>query len=199
MLGADLMASQVDIVNAAIRLLGANRITDLDGSTKEARSMEEAWAMTRDSALAAYPWNFAIAYAAIAAEVNEPAHTWDASYPVPADCLRVLDCPDLLTSEWTMGKAIGQSGRAVLADTSGSLNIKYISQITETTAWDPCFVTYMAARLAKACVEDITESESAYARIKDALKEAMDEARMTDAIEGPPEDLPADDWLTARL
>ena len=36
------MASQVDIVNAALRLLGANRITDLDGSTKEVRSMEEA-------------------------------------------------------------------------------------------------------------------------------------------------------------
>jgi hypothetical protein len=57
----------------------------------------------------------------------------------------------------------------------------------------------MAARLAKACVEDITESESAYQRIKDAMKEAMNEAYMTDAIEGPPEDLPADDWIAGRL
>lgn len=193
------MASQVDIVNAALRLLGANRITALDQSTKEARSMEEAWDMTRDAALAAYPWNFAIAYASVAAEADMPAHTWDASYPVPADCLRVLDCPDLLATEWTMGRAIGQSGRAVLADTSGNLNLKYIAQITETTAWDACFVSYMAARLAKACVEDITESESAYQRIKDAMKEAMNEAYMTDAIEGPPEDLPADDWIAGRL
>ena len=61
------MASQVDIVNAAIRLLGANRITALDDTTKEARTFGAAWDMTRDATLAAYSWNFAIKYAKIAA------------------------------------------------------------------------------------------------------------------------------------
>lgn len=195
------MATQLQIANMALRLLGAERISAVDTSTEEGRFVTDAWDMVRDDALQAYPWKFAMVYDVWEAETDRPEHTWSYSYPHISGALKVVNCPDLLTSEWTIGQKIASGGgRSILADTDGDdLNVIYIKQVTDTTVWPPCFVTYMAAKLAAAGVEDLTGSAGAWDRINASMREAMRAAYVADAIEAPPSDIPVDDWIAARL
>lgn len=52
------MANQVDICNLALRRLGANTITLITDSTKEAEHCNSFWAYVLDEVLEQIPWNF---------------------------------------------------------------------------------------------------------------------------------------------
>ena len=54
------MASEVDIANRALSMLGEARITALSDNNKAGRAMNARFDLLRDAELAAYPWRFSI-------------------------------------------------------------------------------------------------------------------------------------------
>lgn len=184
------MASEVEICNRALGKLGAGRITSLDDATVEARACKDRFDTARDALLRRYAWNFSVTRTDLAASATAPSFGFDAAYPVPADCLRVLEVQD--------GAAWKVEGGNILSDLSAPLYVRYIRQVTDAGSFDPMFVEALAAKLAYEMAEHLTESPTKKAQAAKDFQFAMLEAAAADALESTPDDLPEGSWLEAR-
>lgn len=183
-------------------MIGSDLQTGLDAATKEMRHAVDAWDGVRDAELAAHPWVFALRRTELPASSFEPLFGFEYSYPVPVDCLRVIDLPCLDRRQW-MVEDSGETGsevKSILTRWNGGevIDVRYIARIETVGKWSPWFCKAMAAKLAMDLCEVITQNNSkldvAASRYQDAIRTAM----RTDAIELPPQQSPVDDWILAR-
>lgn len=192
------MASQVQIVNQALTKLGAARITSMEDGTNSARVMSAIYDIKRDAELAANPWTFAIKRAALPASTTAPAFGWAYAYPLPSDFLSLVQVgEDFTFYESDTGALFEVEGGSVLTDESSPLDVRYVYRVTNPGLYPALFVEALACRLAAEACEQITQnqskSEAAWAQYKQALRQA----RRTNAIEQPPRLLPETGWVRA--
>lgn len=192
-------ASVVAICNQALALLGADRITDLGDDSQPARLCSVFYEPARDAVLRAYPWNFAIRRAALAALTSTPAWGYDLEYqlpegPTPEHCLRVLDVylADERNEPWKV------EARKIVTNLTAPLYISYVARITDPAQFDALFVKALAARLAMELTYPLTASSSLLDLVSRLYTQALNEARVTDAQEGSSETVSATDWLDVR-
>lgn len=190
------MASDTEIANRALQMLGAKRITSLTQDHKNARAMNVAFVPVREALLRGYAWAFAIKRAQLAASTTAPPFGPARAYPLPADFLRLIH-PDLETNYNSLDWKI--EGREILTDDTAPLEIRYIYRVEDPNTMDPLFREAFSAKLAAELCEEITQSNTKKAAAKDALKTAIAEARRTNAIEKIRSDEPPEDtWITVR-
>lgn len=190
--------STTDIANMALDYLDEAPLTSFDSDTNAvARWMRRnfwpvAWAAMRRS-----PWNFAIARASLTASGTAPAFGWAYAYPVPSDCLRVLP----ITADGTESGTptpYKVEGQNILTDQPTPLYIRYISRISNTGLFDNNFCEYLAAALAQKAAHFITSKQS-YAQLMGQMAAGLlNEAQILDSLEGTPDDVLDDDWISAR-
>lgn len=186
------MASVVATCNLALQKLGALRITALDEDSRNARSCNACYELIRDSRLRKNRWNFAILRTTLAPDATAPAFDFTYAFTLPADCLRLLP-PNRNDLDWTI-----ESGK-ILTNDGNSLEIRYISRVTDPAKFDPCFVELLACDMADHMCEEITQSNTKKAAIKEDRKEAMAEAKRVNSFEQISDEPPEDTWITARL
>lgn len=193
-------ASEVTICNLALAALGADRIADLGDDSQPARLCSVFYEPGRDAVLRAYPWNFAIRRAALAALSDAPAWGFDRQYqlpegPSPEYCLRVLevDQADDRNAPFLI------EGRKILTDIEAPLYIKYIARVTDPAQFDAAFIRALAARLAVDLAYPLTASASMVEQVSKLYQAVMSEARIVDAQEGTPGTVSATDWIEDRL
>lgn len=185
--------SKVAIANRALQKLGAKRIESLTQDHPNARSMNAAFDIVRDALLRKYNWSFAIQRDSIAADADGP--TWGDwnRYTKPNDFLALIrDDESGLVVDWKI------EGDYILSAESSPLEIRYLARIEDPNKYDPLFVEALASLIAYECCEEITQSTSKKAQLKEDVKDAVDEARRVNAIEKGAEDFPEDDWITTR-
>lgn len=199
------MSSKVEIVNAAMTLLGESRIISIDDDVKPAREAKAIWDITLDAVLASYNWSFAKTRAALPALTDAPAFQYALKYQIPTEALRLLFIGDYYvgldltdyrsspTAEYTV------EGRQILTDMAAPLNVKYVQRISDTTMMSPSFVMAFSSKLAELLAEPLTQSDQKRARAEAAFNRAIALAIRANAIELPPEPLPDDSWLMSRL
>lgn len=192
------MTSQIQVVNAALRLIGTRRITALDQTSVEATEAEDAWARTLDATLRAHPWNFAMKLASIAAHADAPAWAYTAAFPIPSDCLRVWAVDSVPWTGWQVMQHGDPSVTAILANATGPLKIAYISRVDDVSRWDPLAVAVLEIDLALALSKKITTSNPDVESLFQQRRVKLTEAKQADAVENPPSDLGPDDWVYAR-
>jgi hypothetical protein len=211
------MPNDVDIVNVALTLLGQQRILSLSppDNVKAARSAAAIYEVERDAELRAHLWNFAVKRILLPALVVPPVFGYTAAYQLPDDCIRVIQAgrwvPGLqrwlgiVTSEasdWRVeGKTVSNQMtgfNAPIAPT-GPLPLRYIARVTDPTMFDPGFVEAFACRLAMKLAEDVTQKDSKRDLAQTEYKAAIIAAIRSDSIELPPDPLPDNSWLIARL
>ena len=185
------MVSEVGIINRALTKLGGEPILSRTDDSKRARTANRHYDDTRDLALAAHPWNFAIRRAVIGASATPPAWGYANAFPLPVDCLRLIeiDGVDLFQVE----------GRDILADATGPLRLRYIARVTDTAQFAPAFVDSFATLLAAEIAFDLTGSRSLSESLRTSFERGLPGARNADAQEGagpPPDD--EGSWLGAR-
>lgn len=137
------MNSETEIANAALIEVGANTIIDLTADTTTHGDIVRRWYNhTRDFMLRQYTWNFALARQALSQDVTGPDFEFTFSYSLPADpyCLRALEMYNS-TAEWKV------EGRKLLTDDS-SVNLKYISRVTNVVDFDDLFTDALIFRIA---------------------------------------------------
>lgn len=185
------MASVVDVCNKGLDKLGHGSITSLEDGTKAASLCLRNWPTIRDQVLRDHPWNFAVKRAVLAPSVTGPAWGFTKSFPLPSNCLRLLEVRDLSTGDYEV------EGKAILADES-ALYIRYIDQITDPNAFDALFIDAAACRLAFELCEALTQSntkkDAAWQEYQDSLTRAM----RVDGQESPPAPFEEDDWVLVR-
>ena len=86
------MASEVDIINSALNMVGATNIIARAEDSKSARITNQRYDYIRDAVLRAHPWNCAISRATIAPDADSPDFGFTNQFTLPTDpyCLRVL-------------------------------------------------------------------------------------------------------------
>lgn len=206
------MATDVDIANRALSMLGEARITTLTDATKQARAMNARYALLRDAELAAYPWRFSIRRVKLYASGTAPDWGYSTVYALPKDHLRTVKAGGDGTTEQAVGvmyESSGYSGgqRAVYEIIEGELHTnlsspvdyEYIAQITDTTKFDPLFIEALGARLAADAAEELTQSDSKKRHAIGMYEQALNTARRTDALRRPPREKPAGRWHRSRI
>ena len=77
------MAGETDVINAALRLVGASPITSLTDGTNSANVADDLYDEVRDDLLRSHPWNFATQRVKLAKSSTTPTFEFDNAFPVP--------------------------------------------------------------------------------------------------------------------
>lgn len=169
------MASKIGIVNHALVLLGASRISSLTELTQEATKMSEVYETVRDELLRSHIWNFAIKRASLAKLVETPAFEYAFYFQLPSDCLRVIKTDDETVPHKIEGKKI--------ATDASTVKIKYIRNDTVESEYDAQFTAAFATRLAIETVESLPAKSNLLNTLWQLFQVRLDEAKSTNAIE----------------
>ena len=174
------MASEVDIINSAMNMIGASNIIARDEDSKAARVSNQRYDSIRDAVLRAHPWNCAVTRRSLAPDSESPAFDWDYQFTLPADpyCLRVLRL-DYLDIEFRV------EGRKIVSNES-SINLIYIARVTDPNEYDTLLQESIAARLAADVSFTLSQSTSLTQNMFNLYESKLKEARFVDATEGTP-------------
>jgi len=182
--------SETAVGNAALAKLGQGAVLSFEEADERARWLKARFADVRDLVLRANRWSFALARARLSAQAEPPAFGWRRAFPLPADCLRLIEVAPVGDH--------ALEGGAILADAEGPLEVRYVRRVADVGAWDGLFAEAVACRLALELAEKLTQSSG---RREMALREyqmAVREAVRVNAIETPPETGADGAWLLAR-
>ena len=116
---------------------------------------------------------------------------WEHRYPVPSDCLRMLPLREEGEFEGRLIPHEIEQGY-ILTDKGTELKVRYISEFTDTTRFDPLFVEALAARMAVKMAHWLTGKANMVQIASNAYKEAISKATLANSLESTSE-RPADE------
>ena len=177
------MASDVDICNSALNMIGASNIVSLTEDSRAARVCNKRYEFVRDAVSRAHPWNCLVRRASIAADADSPAFEFEYQFTLPNNpyCLRIIRPQDIDT-------IYRIEGRKVLANTT-PFKFIYIARVTDPNEYDQLFIETIAARLAADISYALVNSATLTASLFDIYNQKLSEARFVDATEGTPDNV----------
>jgi hypothetical protein len=200
------VASDINIANRALQKLGAASITSFNDNSTAGRAMNLAYAPVRDAELRRRRWKFSITRANLAAISTAPVNgIFSLQYQLPAQCLRVLNVGDYSpgadTSDYRNRTVADYSieGNLILTNIGSPLSLRFIQQITDPGVFDSAFAEAFAARLAWETCEQVTQSTEKRKLAMTEYKAAILEAAQANALEIPPDFMPDNAWMLARI
>ena len=196
------MASEVDIINSALNMVGASNIIARSEDSKSARLTNQRFDYVRDAVFRAHPWNCLVTRRALAADTESPVFGYTNQVQLPTDpyCLRVLRL-DYLDVDFRV------EGRKIHCD-EDTLNLIYLARVTDPNEWDQLLIETIAARLAADTAFALVQSTSLVGTLYTLYESKLSEARFIDATEGTPGSiqnvtvsgsLQSDTFVNARL
>lgn len=201
------MASQVEIANNALTLLGAVLINAITDQNNPARAINAVWNLQRDAELRKHRWKFSITRGSMPALAAAPlSGPYTQQFQLPTGCLRVLDVGDSWPaadlSDFRSGPTTDDysiEGGMVLSNLSAPLSIRYVQQIVDPTQWDPAFAAAFAARIARITCFRITQSTAKEKDCEAEYGQMIKDAIRANALETTPTFAADDTWIAARL
>lgn len=189
--------AEVDVWNMTLDLLREAPVSAITDTTAVARWFQRNFDISRQAALRAYPWNFALDRAAIAVDPTAPAFGWNYRYQIPTGCLRIL--PLNINGDWE-GTPIAYEleGQYILTNATAPLYVRYIKDIDNPGQWDALFAEALAARMAMKMAHWLT-GKASYVQVAEQIyKMALSEAKTVDGMEGTFERPYQDDVIAVR-
>ena len=177
------MASDVDICNSALNMIGASNIISLTEDSRAARVCNQRYAFVRDAVFRAHPWNCLVTRTSLAADSDTPAFEFDYQHTLPAApyCLRVLRPQDPDT-------VFRVEGRKIISSTT-PFKMIYIARVTDPAEYDLLLIEAIAARLAADISYALVNSASLSQMLLAVYDSKLSEARFVDATEGTPDNV----------
>lgn len=183
------MASQIDICNLALVLVGEETLATLDES-KSGRLLNRLWDITRDDVLRDHPWNFAKKRTTLAQLADAPEWGYAYQYQLPVDCLRVIGLNGRETDYRVEGGTI-QTNEA-------TCYLEYVARIEDPTLYDSRFVDALAAKLAARIAYPLSGSAAMAEKMAAVYEKALAGATGIDSQEDPPSVVYSKNWEDAR-
>lgn len=188
------MASETDLINAALLKIGEKRITTQGYATptnERERIANEHYARLRDAELRKNIWNFSVKWASLSPDVTAPANpNYAVRYLLPADSLRLLDIHE--TTDWQI-----ESGY-IVTNVSNAITVRYVRRVTVVNDFDPLFYDALASRVAVEFCDRITQRRAKRQDVIGEYTAFMTQAANVDAIENPSQELPESTLITCR-
>ena len=186
------MAADIDIINSALSKLGEQPILALTDPSEPARLANRTYDNIRDAMLREFPWNFATRRAALAASTTVPVWEYVRSFPLPADCLRLILVQNESDSEWRL------EGMSIVTSLAAPLNIKYIARV-EVDMMDSAFRDVLAARLAMEWAEPLAQTSTVVASMSRMYTNKLQVARAADGQEDRQKLIESSSFIDARF
>lgn len=201
------MASQPQICNLALTMIGSGTITAITDNNDRARALSAVYAPVRDAELRSHLWRFSIKRASLPKLVPVPVSgPYTQLFQLPSDCLKVLEVGDWFPGADVSDYRTGPSGAdwkiegtTILSNLTAPLSLRYVAQITDEGIFDAAFVQAFAARLAQRICNRMTPSTGDRQLGMVEYKEAISLALRANAIEEPPEHSADSSWVLARI
>lgn len=181
------MASEVSVINRALGHVGSEPIVTRTQDVKRARAADGIYDSVRDFVFRDHPWNALTARARLAANATAPPFDWDLAFDLPALCVRVLAVND---EQWTARVGFEVSGRQILTDWVGPLDVKYVESRTDPNIWDAQLLAAVALRLASELAMPLAQDKGLADLLAAAYERTKIDARIVDGLE---EDVPERD------
>lgn len=192
------MASQVEIANMALQMLGESRILRVDDTTESGRTVKTFWTTAVQKMVEDHHWNFAIKRTdQLSAEATVPLYGFDYSYPLPADCLLILDVND--DSDVIYQIETNTTGDKVLLTDEDEVYVRYIYNVTQTGRFSANFTIALATLLAAFMAYKITGSSTDEKRMWEMYTFHKPKAEIVNAREQQPMTTEnTSSWITSR-
>ena len=194
--------SEVEVVNSALVKLEVAPISDLNQDRKAARTAKRQYPLRRQMLIRQYRWNFAVTRSdTLAPSGTLPKFGFENRFSLPPDCLRVIglfDEQEPQQNYTTSRIPFKVEGRHIFKDGSEAIFF-YLKDETDVTQWDASFAEVMAIDLAFDMGPTLKSMSAATkAQLKIDRRDAIKEARLSDAIEGSQEIVQASEWIDSR-
>ncbi len=160
------MASETDIANLALNILGETQITSIDDTeSRDARAVKVVYAHERDKLLQRAQWSFAKKQATISKLATAPLYKWMGAYQLPSDLLRLIEIDEI--DAWNPKEYFDIQGKQLFlyrAETSDiaadTADIEYIYRCVDTTNYTALFIDALATALAARLARKLTGSDT---------------------------------------
>ncbi len=192
------MANETDVANIALTLLGQDPIVSINDDTTRAVIAKRRLPDVRDSVLELPPaWNFATTRTTLTAQLaTAPAWGFAFAYALPADFVALVTTRDQ-TSEFRL-EYTAADGRILATDLS-PVDLMYVAKVTTVSVWPPSFVDTVATKLAAEMAIKLTRNINLMKVMYDLFQVKLDEARLSDALQAPIEQVTGTHLLAARV
>ena len=184
-------ASDIELINRSLALLGIESITSLSDNSKQASVARVLFNDTRAAVFRSHPWNCLTRRASLPKDVIAPVYGYANRFVLPADFLRLLEVEDPTQTLFQLER------RHILSD-EGVMRVKYTALITDVTQYDTLLVDTLAARIAADLAQPLLQSTSAMEQMWQMYELKLREAKFVDAQEQMQDVLDADYWLESR-
>jgi len=174
------------VVNLALMLTGAKRISSISGSGKSAELANLIAEQKRDECYELpIDWVFAtVRTEALTAHTANPANgTYDYYYAMPTSCARFIAVVDENgdRTQYPYRRELHVDGSTltpVIASNETSVFVKYIYIVTDVALWPAWFRWLVACRIALTLVEPLKQDKGGLKnKIMMAYQEALDNAK----------------------
>lgn len=184
------MSSTVDIWNLALNLVGGDFVVDPNEKSTEADLCRLHYPIALKFVLESQDWNFAVKRQEVAQSANVvPAFNYSGAFKIPADCLRVREVWDNKTGDTNSRYSNNNlqwelEGEYIVANTSGQVFVKYISNITDTSKFTGSFITALTTYLAYRLAVPIAQNRQLKADLLGEYNVLLEEAAANDGMTG---------------
>ena len=186
------MASKVEIANAALNGLGAERITTLDEDSESARKVDTIYESTLKALLRAHFWNFAMKEASLARLSDVPVLSdYTYIFQLPSDFVRLKKTNLDETDNYKV------KGKRIYCN-STTLKIEYVYFCDDPNEYDAAFIDALSARLAAELCYSITANASLTELKWAEFKEKFQKAKSVDSQEETPDKPKQGSWIRGR-
>lgn len=189
------MTSKVSIVNKALSLIGASRITSLDDDTLEAKAAQNTYEQSLRSILSECLWNFATKRSLLSEVVKTAEWTTDNMnyyFQLPSGLIRVFETSNPLAK-------MRIEGEYILTNYS-SVGILYTYYLDEPSKYPASFVDALSYKLAADMCYEITNSNNFAGELLKVYEgHYLPRARTQDAQTGTHNEPLDSDWVNARF
>ena len=194
------MTAETDIVNVALRLIGADTITSLTDGTPNANAANDLYTEARDSLLRAHPWNWATKRKKLARSGTAPAYGYDYAYPLPSDWIRTLEVHnnDEGVGNTYFTVEVVNDKRCILSDEE-DIYLRYVAKVTDVNMMPPDFRRTLEYALARDLAPRVSESNTLADRYTELAERHLSKARSTDGMGAPQPRRPVGSWVTSRF
>lgn len=146
------MATDLDMVNASLALVGMDKLASLDNTTNN-KVIEVANGFlprVKRAVLRAHDWNCARRRRELNATTNDSLGEWTYAFRLPDDCLAVrrFVSPYEATAYATYSVELDSQDKRILYTDCGVAKVVYTAEFTDVNRWDALLFDAAVTRLA---------------------------------------------------
>lgn len=193
------MPDKTEIINVALRRIGAESITDIADGSPNANKVADVYDAVLRPLLRDHPWNFATKRQKLARMSETPAFGYSYAYALPADWIRNNTVHDNSSGRGTIAHSTEQIGGkgAILADAE-DVYLRYISLETNPNLMVADFRAVFEIALAEVLSFPIATSSSIQNIMEAKYFRQLASAKAIDAMDSTPLPRPAGSWAASR-